>query len=294
MNQLKVSKSGPIAFAIGLTAGSVGSLIGLGGSFIALPMLTGVLKMQQHMAHGTGLVTVLCTAIGGTVAYSQSNRGERKNELQRSFLSNGFPAKIGNVDAIVAISLAAASSMTVAKGAAISKSLSPFALKLSMGCVQFAVGPLIPLRSYLKDKFSNPTTKTSAISSISDSSYLRSAKSFLIGGCAGLLAGIFGVGGGALQVPALCLFTDIDYHTALGTSMAAMIPVAVVGSIAHYRQNTLDPRVAIPLGMGSFIGSFIGGTKAKSIDTTELQYVFPAVMMSLGVHAIIQSLRMVR
>jgi uncharacterized membrane protein YfcA len=55
-------------------------------------------------------------------------------------------------------------------------------------------------------------------------------------------------------VPALSLFTDLSYPVALGTSLAAMIPTAVVGSVAHFRQGTMVPRLAIPLGVGSFLG----------------------------------------
>lgn len=292
-------KNDATAFMIGATAGSVGSLIGLGGSFIALPMLTGILKMPQHLAHGTGLATVLCTAIGGTLAFSQASQEateeEGKDSVSSSFfslLSNGkLPETIGNVDTVVAVSLASASSMAVAFGAKLSKAMSPFALKLSMGILQIVVGPLIPLRSYLKEKFS-PSSPDSEKEK--DSTLLKAAKSFFIGSGAGVLAGIFGVGGGALQIPALCLFTDIEYHTALGTSLFAMMPVAIVGSIIHYRQNTLAMRVAIPLGIGSFIGSYFGGSQAKNIDTAHLQYVFPVVMMTLGVTGIVQARKLIR
>lgn len=289
-------KEGGISVCIGLLAGSLGSMIGLGGSFIALPMLTGLLKMQQNLAHGTGLATVLCTSLGGTLAYiatSNKNGSSGKSTIQllKDMVEKGvIPDKVGDVDVITALCLSAASSITVVRGAQFSKTMSPYALKLSMGCLLLFVSPLVPLREHLQKTM----PPASALQTTTESLYNKAASSLVIGSFAGVLAGIFGVGGGAIQIPALCLFTDIDYHTALGTSLAAMMPLAVVGSATHLRQKTMVPRIALPLGIGSLIGSFLGGTQAKGIDTEQLKIMFPLVMAALGINGIFQARRLIR
>ena len=275
-------------------------MIGLGGSFVSLPLLTGWLKMQQNLAHGTAMATVLCTSLGGTLAYvaaQSSSSGESSLstvwEQVKSKISQGeVPDTIGNVDFLIALSLSAASSISVVKGAQISKAMSPATLKLTLGCVQLLFSPLILLR----DKFAADTKSTDTPKQPPQPSSIveRSAASFAIGGASGLLAGMFGVGGGVIQIPALCLFTDIDYHTALGTSLAAMLPVAIVGSTAHLRQGTMIARIAIPLGLGSLVGSFLGGSKAKDVDAEQLKYALPLVMMTLGVQGVVQGLRLLR
>ncbi|CAM9274778.1 unnamed protein product, partial [Choristocarpus tenellus] len=58
------------ALAIGGTAGLLGSLVGLGGGFIAIPALTGLLRLNQHQAHGTSLGAVLATGAAGSAAYA--------------------------------------------------------------------------------------------------------------------------------------------------------------------------------------------------------------------------------
>jgi hypothetical protein len=300
-------KESAAAFTIGVMAGGLGSMIGLGGSFISLPLLTGWLKMQQNLAHGTALATVLCTSLGGTLAYvaaQSSSSGESSLstvwEQVKSKISRGeVPDTIGNVDFVIALSLSAASSISVVKGAQISKAMSPAALKLTLGCVQLLFSPLILLRDKFKDQFSaspaDATTTDAPNQPPQPSSIVeRSAASFAIGGASGLLAGMFGVGGGVIQIPALCLLTDIEYHTALGTSLAAMLPVAIVGSAAHLRQGTMIARIAIPLGLGSLVGSFLGGTKAKDVDAEQLKYALPLVMMTLGVQGVVQGLRLLR
>lgn len=305
-------KESAAAFTIGLMAGGLGSLIGLGGSFVSLPLLTGWLKMQQNLAHGTAIATVLCTSLGGTLAYvaaQSSSSGDSSSlstvwEQVKSKISQGqVPDTIGNVDFVIALSLSAASSISVVKGAQLSKTMTPAALKLTLGCVQLLFSPLILLRDKLKEA-STPTNSTLTTTMTTDATPAvpsqplsiveRSAASFAIGGFSGVLAGMFGVGGGVIQIPALCLFTDIEYHTALGTSLAAMLPVAIVGSAAHLRQGTMIARIAVPLGLGSLVGSFLGGTQAKNVDAEQLKYALPLVMMTLGVQGVYQGLRLLR
>ena len=78
----------------------------------------------------------------------------------------------------------------------------------------------------------------------------------------GTLAGVLGIGGGAITVPALNLFTGLDHQACLGTSLAGtrlsiilyMQPAALAGSIAHYRQGSMLIRSAVPVGTGCLIG----------------------------------------
>ena len=60
-------------------------------------------------------------------------------------------------------------------------------------------------------------------------------KKLASGVAAGFLAGLFGVGGGAVVVPLLALATDLDHKTALGTSLCAMVPTGIAGVLAHRR-----------------------------------------------------------
>jgi len=59
-----------ISFGIGLAAGCFGGLIGLGGGIIMVPLLVGLLKLDQCRAHGTSLVVLIFTGISGAVTYS--------------------------------------------------------------------------------------------------------------------------------------------------------------------------------------------------------------------------------
>jgi uncharacterized protein len=218
-----------ITFGIGLVAGGVGSLVGLGGSFLALPLLTSILKLNQHLAHGTTMASVLCTSLGGTIAYMMKNKANLPSDFEFptsmtaiiTMLSN--LEVIGNVHLLTAGCLSLASSMTVIFGAKLSKQLSVRTLKLSMGVLLLSVAPLIPFREHLKTIATPSTTPATSSSEVkSNTLHIDIYKPLSIGAITGIISGTFGVGGGALQVPALSLLTPLPYHMTLGTSLAGM------------------------------------------------------------------------
>ena len=65
--QLKINV---ISFVIGITAGIFGGLAGLGGGLVMIPLMAGVLNLNQHKAHGTSLVALVFTGISGAITYA--------------------------------------------------------------------------------------------------------------------------------------------------------------------------------------------------------------------------------
>ncbi|CAM9222789.1 unnamed protein product, partial [Pylaiella littoralis] len=112
-------------------------------------------------------------------------------------------------------------------------------------------------------------------------------KMFAIGAGSGFLAGVFGVGGGILTVPAISLATDLGHKEVLGTSLAAMVLPAFIGSITHFRQGNLVPRIAFPLALGTGAGAFLGGKyAARHLDEETLKLAFCCLMLFLGTRTV--------
>jgi uncharacterized membrane protein YfcA len=109
-----------------------------------------------------------------------------------------------------------------------------------------------------------------------------------IGCCSGFLAGLFGVGGGAIVVPALTLATDMNHYQALGTSLCAMSLPAMVGTATHYGKGNVAMRVAPALAMGAFLGGYFGGKLGLRIDEQNLKLGFSSLMLVLGVRTLIK------
>jgi hypothetical protein len=108
-----------------------------------------------------------------------------------------------------------------------------------------------------------------------------------IGLAAGFLAGLLGVGGGILLVPAMVLLLGFDQHVAQGTSLVVIVPAAMIGTWTHYRRGTIRPRDALLVAAGGVVGAAIGSLSALSIDDTLLQRGFAVVLLVVAVRMLI-------
>jgi uncharacterized membrane protein YfcA len=80
-----------------------------------------------------------------------------------------------------------------------------------------------------------------------------------IGLVAGVFAGMFGIGGGLIIVPALLLIVKLKELEAIGTSLAALIPpVGLLGAMEYYRNGSINIRYAALIAAGLFVGAFFG------------------------------------
>lgn len=100
-----------------------------------------------------------------------------------------------------------------------------------------------------------------------------------IGLTAGFLAGLLGIGGGVVLVPAMVLILAFDQHVAQGTSLVVMIPAALTGSYTHHRNGRLVLRDAAWLGAGGILGAILGSFFALSMEDTLLQRLFAAFLV---------------
>ena len=101
-----------------------------------------------------------------------------------------------------------------------------------------------------------------------------------LGLAAGFLAGLLGVGGGIIIVPALTLLLGLDQHLAQGTSLLVIIPAAVTGSVTHYRAGRLALRDAVALSAGGVLGAALGATLALSLDDALLRRLFAVLLLA--------------
>ena len=80
-----------------------------------------------------------------------------------------------------------------------------------------------------------------------------------IGLVAGVFAGMFGIGGGLIIVPALLMIVKMKELEAIGTSLAALIPpVGLLGAIEYYRNGFINIRYAALIALGLFLGAYFG------------------------------------
>jgi uncharacterized membrane protein YfcA len=113
------------------------------------------------------------------------------------------------------------------------------------------------------------------------------AELVVIGLAAGFLAGLLGVGGGVLMVPAMVLLLGFDQHVAEGTSLLVIIPAALTGSYTHHRNGRLVLRDAAFLATGGIIGALIGSVLALSMEDLLLRRLFATFLLVTGVRILL-------
>ncbi len=101
----------------------------------------------------------------------------------------------------------------------------------------------------------------------------------LIGLLAGVLAGLFGVGGGILFVPTLAFGLGLTQHHAEATSLLAILPTAIVGSWRQQRYGNIDVRVAAIVGLTSVAGVEGGVLVAEALPDSVLRRLFGVLLI---------------
>jgi uncharacterized protein len=101
----------------------------------------------------------------------------------------------------------------------------------------------------------------------------------LLGFGAGVLSGLFGVGGGTLFVPTLALVVGLDQLDAQATSLAAIIPVVAFGAWQQHRVGNVRWREGLSVGLFSILGVLGGAALATSLSEDVLRSLFAAFLL---------------
>ena len=100
-----------------------------------------------------------------------------------------------------------------------------------------------------------------------------------IGFAAGLVAGLLGVGGGILFVPALALLVGLDQVDAEATSLLAIVPVCMLGAFRQHRYGNVRMRDGLTLGVLSLGGVSVGVVVANAVPERALEIAFAVLML---------------
>lgn len=114
----------------------------------------------------------------------------------------------------------------------------------------------------------------------------------LIGGLAGALSGLFGIGGGVVIVPLLVYFAGYDQHRAVGTSLATLLPPIGVGAaVEYYRNGFVDVRAAIVIAIMVAIGAWLSAMFAVRVSGPYLRLAFGVFVVGLGASMAFDAIR---
>ncbi len=109
----------------------------------------------------------------------------------------------------------------------------------------------------------------------------------VIGLAAGIVGGLFGVGGGFIIVPMLIYWADFTQHKATGTSLAILLPpVGLAAVLEYYRHGNVDLRAGAIVAGTMFAGLWLGAFIANKVRGPHLRLAFGVFVVCMGVYLI--------
>ena len=105
----------------------------------------------------------------------------------------------------------------------------------------------------------------------------------LIGLAAGVLSGLFGIGGGVVIVPALAAFGRMSFTTATGTSLAALLlPVGLLGAMEYWKRGQVQPIPAALVALGLVLGAWVGARVVGGLAPVLHQRLFALFLLVIA------------
>lgn len=116
--------------------------------------------------------------------------------------------------------------------------------------------------------------------------YNRPLKFILIGLVTGFINGLFGSGGGILVVPALVFILGLQDYKAHATAISIILPISIISTIIYLKNSIIRLDIALIVGIGAIIGSFIGAKFLKKIPVPMLRKIFGGIIVYTAIRMI--------
>ncbi|MFQ5881894.1 MAG: sulfite exporter TauE/SafE family protein [Candidatus Methylomirabilales bacterium] len=261
---------------VGAVTGLVSGLIGVGGGFIFIPLLT-LIGVPMRSAAGLSLLYVAFTATSGAASHYRQ----------------------GTTDFMVASAVAPAALITVPVGSYYSGILPNSILQVTFGLLVLAAASALQWQSTRRNPFpgvsilgtgmNRPIWVVVRRAKVQGNEYLFPVsllRGVAVGGVTGFLAGLLGLGGGSLLVVLLMLVVGVPAPIAAGTSLLAILIPAIAGAITHYGLGHINIVSAIPAVLAGILGSVLGARGTVILSEARLQSIMIWLLALVAVYMI--------
>ena len=110
-----------------------------------------------------------------------------------------------------------------------------------------------------------------------------------LGLATGVVSGLLGVGGGLLMVPIFTILFKMEIHRAIGTSLAVIVPIALVGSFKHFLSGNVELKTLGFFVVAALVGSWLGATLVNYMPVPILKRVFAVFLTCVAVHMFVKA-----
>jgi hypothetical protein len=219
---------------IGLVTGIYGSIVGIGGGFLIVPILLILYHLDVQIAIGTSLFVVFFNMLSATISYSDQKKVN---------LTAGVLFAIFTIPGAIL-------------GAYLTKLFCLELFKVIFSIILAGASLFLAFGKKYQDIRIKPTTS---------STYKAGAViSFFVG----FISSLFGIGGGIIHVPLLILYLGFPTHTATATSCFIITISAFVGTLSHLFIGHVNVEIAMLLCLGAIPGAQLGSYISKFTSGT--------------------------
>ncbi len=240
-----------IIILIGFTAGLVGSMLGVGGGFLIVPLLCLLLYLPMHVAIGLSLSSIVATSIFSTITYSRKRM----------------------IDLRIGLTLEIITLMGAICGSHIALLLSDKVLKAIFGiALSYAsIRMIFPSKGGEGKRVSLPVA-------------------LMISFMAGMASGMLGIGGGTIKVPLMVLLFNIPVKTAIATSAFMVGLTASTAAITYQLNGLVDPMYVVRIIIGIFAGVNVGCRLALKAKPMILRRAFGVILLTLALRMLLEGI----
>ncbi|WP_413513664.1 sulfite exporter TauE/SafE family protein [Myroides odoratus] len=264
-----------ILFLGALAAGFIGSLSGLGGGIIIIPLLTVFLGVDIHYAIGTALVSVIATSSGSASAYVREGITNMRLGM---FLE--IATTIGAVVGALLSTNAPTSLLAIIFGATLIFSSLNSVRKKEDHLIQPEQGSILAKKLKLAGSYPTGTGQTVSYS------MTNVLGGFSMMGVAGMMSGLLGIGSGAFKVIAMDTIMKVPFKVSTTTSNFMMGVTAIASSVIYIQKGYIEPTICMPVIIGVLIGSMLGAKVLMKANTKKLKLFFAVLIFIIALNMI--------
>ena len=266
-----------LIWIVSLGAGLLGSLTGLGGGVIIVPLLVLAFKVNIHYAAGASLISVIATSSGAAAAY----------------------VKEGYSNVRIGMFLEVATTLGALFGAYLVAKVSPSGIAIIFGLV-LILSAYLSLRKTPEILDTRPPDKLAAwlrlngdyptAQGLKKYTVRRVPAGFLVCNLAGTLSGLLGIGSGALKVLGMDQAMEVPFKVSTATSNFMIGVTAAASAGIYFHRGYVDPALAMPVMLGVLFGAFIGARILPSATTKYLRALFSAAIVVMGIEMLVKGM----
>lgn len=261
--------------ALGLAIGMMSGLIGVGGGVIMVPMFRLLFGMAPTASTATSLFTIIPTSVSGAVTHIRG-----KTSLPKLGIALGVGGACTSPIGVYLAELSPGWLVMMAAALAIGYSASTM-LRKALKAPKPSEEPQAAVQAGKDGASEQPAQANSDMPEINARLLMKAA---LIGVAAGLVSGYVGLGGGFIMIPLMVSFLNLPMRIASGTSLVAVMILALPATIVQCVLGNVDFMAGIAVACGSIPGAVVGARLVNRVPERSLRLAFAAF---LGIAAIL-------